>query len=257
MGPAIFVPAIMGGIGLLAANEQARKQRSQINSSLDLQREGLEQAKYAQEPIIQSLYKMLELAKGYNPAKETDIAVSRASEVTGDTLEKALRGLNARYRSGGGTPGNSSEFNVRTQGMTDRVTDPLREFIANAKANEFAKKLAAFQAVNGGNAGNLASNFFNAAQFSANMADKFQPNYGASLGLLGNAIQGWLNKSGEPGGAGGTGDLRQAVSNLGNDNYMLYNNGNNLGLGNDNYMNYNNGNNVGLNQFGNYMNVGR
>lgn len=200
----------LGALGLLQANDQARQQRDAVNSANDLQAQALAQAKYAQEPIIQALYKMLNLAEGYDPGKETDIAVQRASDTTQHTLERALGNLNAKYRVGGGTPGLSSEFNVRAQGLTDRVTDPLREFIANQRANEFAKKLAAYQSVNGGNPGNLASNFFQASQLQSNLSQMYQPNYGGSLGLLGNALQQLFNRPGSDASSG----MRQAVQNM-------------------------------------------
>lgn len=225
---AVAIPAVLSGIGILSANEQARKQRNMQEQALQQQQQGLDKANESQKPVTEALYEMLRLARGYDPGRETDIAVQRAADVTEHSLDRALRGLDARYRTGGGTPGLSSEFNVQARGLTDRVTDPLREFVANQRVNEFAKRMAAFQAVNGGNTGNLASNYFQAAQNSANMSQMFQPQYGASLSLLGNALQNLFNK---PGGAGGTGDLRSTVKTTSNGaGYGL--------LGSGDYMNY-------------------
>lgn len=227
MAAAVAIPAILGGIGLLSANEQARKQQRLQEQALQQQQQGLSSAEEANRPIKAALDEMLRMAQQYDPGRETDIAVQRAADVTENSLNRALRGLDSTYRSGGGTPGLSSEFNVQSRGLTDRVTDPLREFVANQRVNEFAKKMAAFQAVNGGNAGNLASNYFQAAQNSAGMSQMYQPQYGAGLNLLGNALQNLFNK---PGGAGGTGDLRSTVRTQANAQYGL--------LGSGGYMNY-------------------
>ncbi len=227
-----FLGTLIGGItgllGLSQANEQADRQASLQDASLALQQRALDASIDANKPLLEALTAMLGLAHGYNPRAETEAAVQRASESTQHTLERALGNLNAKYRVGGGTPGLSSEFNVRAQGLTDRVTDPLREFVANQRVNEFSRKLAAFQAVNGGNPGNLASNFFQASQNSANLSQLFQPQYGSSIGLLGNALQQLFNNPGSQ----ATGGMRQAVQNmaqspwrLGDDSYLRFGNG--------------------------------
>lgn len=208
----LVLPAIIGAVASVAgvasqAEAQRKAQRAQ-QEQLDLQRQGLTAAEEANKPATESLAEMLRLAKEYNPAKDTDAAVSYASTKTLDTLQNALRGLNASYRAGSGVPGLGTEFNVRAQGLTDRVADPLREFAATQKANEFAKKMAALQMVNGGNAGNLAANFFAASQGSANAIQNSGYNpaaMGFSLGNLGDSLSRLFPANDKPG-AGGTGD---------------------------------------------------
>lgn len=231
--PAAAIPAIsvgLGALGLLQANEHARKQGNLQNQALAQQQAAINSAEAGNKPVVEALAEMLAMARKYDPGRETQIAVDRASEVTENTLAKALGGLNARYRAAGGVPGLSSEFNVKAQGLTNRVTDPLREFVANQKVNEFAKKLAAFQAVNGGNPGNLAANYFNAAAQNAALSQAYAPNYGPGLNLLSNALQQLFNKPGSE----ASGSMRQAVQNISQTPWRWK-------LGDDSYMNYGQG----------------
>lgn len=125
------------------------------------------------------------MAEGHDYGADTGIALNYAGDVTRDNLSRALRNLNAEYRSGGGQPGADSEFNVRAQGMTNRVSDPLRAFAANMKANEFTRRMNAIigAAGAGGPAGQIAQTYFN-------MANSYNPNIGGGLDMLAGAFGG-------------------------------------------------------------------
>lgn len=207
----LLVPALISAgaavAGVASQSEAARKAANAQRDQLALQQKGLDAAQEANKPVTEALNEMLALARGYDPSKDTATSVDYAASKTADTLANVLRGLNASYRSGGGVPGLSTEFNVKAQGITDRVADPLREFAATQKANEFAKKMAALQMVNGGNPGNLAANFFAASQNSGNMASQYNPAaMGYSLGALSDSLSRLFPTT--RGGAGGTGDVR-------------------------------------------------
>lgn len=136
-------------------------------------------------------------AQNHNYGADTANAVNYAAATTGDTLERSLRNLNAEYRAGGGQPGADSEFNVRAQGMTNRISDPLRAFAANMKANEFTRRMNAILAAAGagGPAGQIASNYMN-------MANSYNPNFGAGLDLLAGGLGGIPNPFGSHIGGG-------------------------------------------------------
>ena len=176
----------LGGLSLIGG-KNASKKRDKYNAKA---------GKVADWEL--ALKKMLTgEAMNHNYGEDTATAVNYAGAQTQDTLTRALRNLNAEYRAGGGQPGADSEFNVRAQGMTNRVSDPLRAFAANMKANEFTRRMNAIigAAGAGGPAGQIAQTYFN-------MANSYNPNFGAGLDLLAGGLGGIPNPFGSHIGGG-------------------------------------------------------
>lgn len=130
-------------------------------------------------------------AMNHNYGQDTSTAVNSAAQVTQNTLQKAMTNLDATYRSGGGQPTGDSEFKVLAQSRARRITDPLSLFAADMKANEFTRRMNAILAAAGagGPAGQIASNYMN-------MANSYNPNFGAGLDLLAGGLGGIPNPFG-------------------------------------------------------------
>lgn len=176
----------LGGLSLIGG-KNASKKRDKYNAKA---------GKVADWEL--ALKKMLTgEAMSHNYGEDTATAVNYAGAQTQDTLTRALRNLNAEYRAGGGQPGADSEFNVRAQGMTNRVSDPLRAFAANMKANEFTRRMNAIigAAGAGGPAGQIAQTYFN-------MANSYNPNIGGGLDMLSGAFDAWNPFGGNAPGGG-------------------------------------------------------
>jgi hypothetical protein len=196
------------------ANQQNNARNDQINGALDLQKQGFNLTKPALEDQVAAIRKMFGMAQGYDPAAESRDASNHASDVTASMLHRALGNLNADYRAGGGTPGNSTEFNVNAQGLTDRIADPLREFAAQQKASEFSRKMAAYQAATGapiGQVGNSYSQFANSMLQGAGAMP--QGDASGSMNLLSSALMQLLGGHGGGGSAGNT-------SGIGDPNFL-------------------------------------
>lgn len=196
MGAAVAIPAVIGALGLYQANQQSNSQRNAQNAALNA-------SKTANAPITEALQNMLDMAKTHDFHQDTINSVANAQEVGAATLQKALGNLNGQYRAGGGVPGNSSEFNVKALQTSRGVLDPLSIWTADQNQNEFARRLSAFQAVNGGNTGSLSSDYW---KYASSLP---QPNYSGGMTLLNQALNNFVTRQG---GAGGSGDSRSNMS---------------------------------------------
>lgn len=177
------VDPVSVGLGLagIAGGKSARKNERRAIK-------GQEQLNNFLLSIMKDIYAR---GQAYDPARETDSAVKYAGDVTRQNLEQSLRGLNARFRAAGGSPTGDTEFQVKAQGMTNRVTDPLRAFAAERKAGEFFRKLQALQAAFGAPTGQMLSTYGNLAGYYGQ-----QGGMGAGLGLLGQGLQGLFGGGG-------------------------------------------------------------
>lgn len=156
----------LGAAGLFANRDAQRKQQNAQNKANDYNSRAvaLEEDKYNtfSRPALE---KMWSLFQNYDPAREGQAGVQQATAQTEETIQNALKGLRADYAKGGGTPGQSSEYGVRAQGMTNRAADPLRAYLAEAAGNPTQKKMQMLMAVLGqASPGNMSSTYFNAAQ---------------------------------------------------------------------------------------------
>ncbi len=136
---------------------------------------------------------------GYD--KETGIATQRASQVTSDALSKGITSARSQFLTGGGQPGGDTAFNVNAQGMTNRVTDPLREFVAARESGKYSAGLDAIMRAMSGPTNQIAQNYF--SSMNAHGA-QFNPQSGVQM-LAGGIPPGALKKSGPssmPPGAG-------------------------------------------------------
>lgn len=199
-----WISAILGLLGLNQSNNQAnaarREQESLQQGALNLQQQGLDFSKHQWEEFAKRYFPWLDkigkAADGYDPHFSDQAAAQYAGEVTQQNLKTALGNLNAQYRAGGGSPAGDTEFQVQAQGLTNRVSDPLRAFLANQEASVFPRKLAAYQAAMGAAPGDISGAFNNAANLQAQLSQMFgqQANaaragsYGA-YDVLGNALQ--------------------------------------------------------------------
>lgn len=127
--------------GLLDANNAANGQKKAVNKATA--------AAEADRKLLMDQY------NSYDPIKDADVSVARASEVAGKTLENSLRSLRSSVMSGGGQPGMSSEWAVDTNNATNRVMDPLKQFTADAYSNAKLKKMQALQMALGAPTGGL------------------------------------------------------------------------------------------------------
>jgi hypothetical protein len=166
--PAWVIPALTTLIGGIGVHQQSK----QANAARKTAEKGIAAQDRMSEPMLRAMESMLSRAQSYDPSAETDAAVKSASETTQKTLERALTNLNARYRAGGGTPQNSSEFGVRAQGVSNHILENLSQFIAERRGSEFARKQSALQSVIGAPVGQIADGYFRSAQMQnpGNMA---------------------------------------------------------------------------------------
>lgn len=169
-------PTVLGAAGLYQSSRNAA-------SAAKAQREGLNLEKILAEFKQKGMGHLMDLAEHYDPAAETKIAVDRANESAGYSLETALRNLRARDASVGALPGQSSEQGVSMQGVTNRVLDPLRDFVANRASSETERKMNAFRMAMDSAPGQLGSNYFQ-------LASSMPSDMGGSLSML---LQGLRN----------------------------------------------------------------
>ena len=173
---------VLGGAGLFNGKRQqseARKYQNQAAEALGEERDFRNRIR--------------KIAMDYDPSKETEAAVDYASKVTGDTLTKGLLDTNARFKAAGGDPTGDTRFNVSTQGLTNRITDPLRAFVANRKGNEFQQRINAFQVALGAPVGQFADTYSRLSQMST-------PDLSGTMNLISSGIRGLMpGKSATPG----------------------------------------------------------
>lgn len=207
MGIETGIGLALSGAGLLQNREAQRKQDNAQKQATDYNSRAvaLQEDEYRnfKSPAFQ---RMFDLASSYDPIAEARGSVEHASNVTKDTITRAMRGLNADFRAGGVNPANTSEFNVRATGMTNRAADPLRAFIADATANPSLKKMQAFESIVGGSpAGGLTNAYFNGA---GNVAGLGGP--GGDFTGVARLLDQLMKKGPDPmmTGAGGSGDRR-------------------------------------------------
>lgn len=185
-----LLPALLGGVGLWQANEQGKKQDRALANAEDLDRRRLE----LEEPLLRRQADianiLFNLAENYNPQGEIDRDVDYASKKTQQTIEQALRNMNAEYRSSGGTPGDSTEFNVRAQGMTNDIADPLREYAARMQGSATQRKIAAYQSAIGAPAGSMGDVYRSLSDNATRRSQMYAPgDPSGSLGMIANAFQ--------------------------------------------------------------------
>jgi hypothetical protein len=201
------VPGALGALGLYQQSQAAKKQSDAISK-----------AQKAGKFTEASQGRMFQLAENYDPVKSADVAIGRAREVAGHTLQKNLKELRGNFVSGGGDPAGDTEFNVRAQDVTNQVMDPLRDFIAKTRAAADMQKIGAYQAVAGVPIGQISQNYWQQAAVN-------QPNWAGPAQLFADAIRNiGGNKS-----AGGSGDSGRLGSGPGPTDILnskwLYNNG--------------------------------
>ena len=193
MGASVIVPGVLGALGLMQSGRQATDQNRATNRALSTA-EGDSARKGEMYDILKKL------ADEYDPKKQTETSVNYASDVAGQTLEKALRGISTNYS--GANPGGDTAFHISGQRAANDALDPLKAFAANESAMEPMRKAEMYQRATNAPTGNLSDSYFRAASMMP------RSNPAGSLNLLSQALQGWLSPQG---GAGGTGD--QAGSN--------------------------------------------
>jgi hypothetical protein len=147
------LPVVMGGLGLL--------QQSQANSNIN---KGISAAKAADAPKIAAQNKLLGLADAYDPNAEMQYSIDQATAQTAETLRRSLGLLGGDYRLSGGTPGNSTAFNVRAQRATDQTLGPFATWVAQQKAGATQKKAAMYNQVFNASPGQTSDAYFKAAQ---------------------------------------------------------------------------------------------
>lgn len=165
------------GLGLLGLDQQ----NDEANRRNSLEERGMAVQEAVANPQIEALKRLLSLAQGFDPMAEGRAGVEQAGRETQQNIQAALRGLNTDFLTGGGTPGQSSAFNVRAQKMTDDAADPLRAYLARAYSNPTEQRMNMFMRVLGSAPGDLAGNYFK-------MAGQHQPDYSGAMGLLGQGL---------------------------------------------------------------------
>ncbi len=185
-----LAPTALGALGLLQQKGQADKANGLMAKGLNLQ-SALDAEKLA------ATQKMLHMADAYDPKTETDEAIRTAKVASDASIADALKRVTAEFAAGGGTPGTSSEFNVRAAGATTRAADPIRAFAVDRAGSEFARKQNAYTVALGAAPGNVSDSYFRAYQLSPQ---------GDMTGSLSALLSGLTEAFKKKGGAGGSGD---------------------------------------------------
>lgn len=163
---------LLGGAGLLegAAGQNAQK--------------GYEkQAIAALQPQLTAQKTLLKDAQAYDPAMQDKQAFASANQQASGQLGQTLGNLSGQFQSAGGSPTGDTAFGGIANNAANRIQDPLRVWMANQQSTEAQRKMQAFDSVFQAPAGNIASNYFKAAQLNT-------PSYGPSLQLLSQAFKG-------------------------------------------------------------------
>lgn len=210
MGIETIIGLGLGVGGLMQNQDAARSQRDAQSDASALNWDALnfqkDIFKRFSEPSMQAL---LSLAQGYDPIAESRASTDYAKEMTGQTLERALRGFDTSYRAGGGIPGNSSLHAAKQTAVMKPVAQQLAGIIAQETSNATAKKANMWQALLGNaQPGQLGQSYFQAAGNLANMAGNMpQGDFGGSSRLISDVLS-QLFKPSTQGGAGGSADNR-------------------------------------------------
>jgi len=188
MGPAAAwaVPAAIGAFGLYQSNQQqnaARKAQQRAGNVTNAL--GMEQ--------LGALQELRKIADSYNPQDTAKTAIDTASEVSAQTLEKALRRLKVGY---GGDGTGDTGYHLSAQRAVNDAFDPLKMFAANEMASAAQKKADMYARILGAPTGQIADSFFK----SAALMPRSDPS--GSMNLLSQALQRLFGQ----GGAGGSGD---------------------------------------------------
>jgi len=165
---------ILGGIGGLAGLFGGQKADPYAKASADSLRQ--------RQSIIDQI---LAMARGYDPSKETQTAVDYANKQGANTLANAMGTLNQRFKVSGGSPSGDTNFGFMSQRTTDDVLNPLAQFVANRKANEFSLKMQPFLSVLGGSQG-MSQAWNQAGQYNQST----QPDLSGSMGMIAGALNG-------------------------------------------------------------------
>lgn len=168
---AINPQLITAGVGLLGGLF-GRKQSAAEKAQARL----LEQ----QAKIMKQAYGM---ASSYDPNRETQIAADFATAQSGRALENAMKTLNQQFKVRGGSPTGDTNFAFRQQRAQDDILNPLAQFLADRRANEFALKLNALTQA-GGMGGQTIAGYSNLAQQQAQGASGFQDGLSAIINSL-------------------------------------------------------------------------
>lgn len=196
MPAGVLVPGVLGGLGLLQANQSQQ-------DAANLQKQGLRKQGAVDDFRLGEMRKMGALADGYDPNRETAASIKQAGDVTQYTLANALRNMGSEYRSGGGVPGLSSEYMTNATSTANRVLDPLKAFAAEQASTATQRKAQLLSMASGAAPGNVADTYFRAASSMP------QTSPAGGFQALMQAFQAYQGLK-KPGGAGGTGDKKPA-----------------------------------------------
>lgn len=132
-------------------------------------------------------------AMAYDPASEDARAFRMANTEASSAISRALRGLNAEYAKGGGSPSGDTNFAIQSARTQNSVADPLRAMVLQSVQTESQRKLGALgQALSMARPGELASQYAGLSQAFPQSG----PNAGA-MGLLSSGIDQWVKGSGK------------------------------------------------------------
>jgi len=163
------------GMGLLGLGQQSAAQRAQQRY--------LESAARVNDMKFSGLSESLKRARAYDPRSEDAASANYATSAAGDALGKSLSSLNQQF---GAAAGNDSLFRVRAQGATNRIVDPLKEWLANQRSTETARKVGMIGSALG-QGGDIAGNYMALASSST-------PDFSGASQMLTSGLQGFLPK---------------------------------------------------------------
>lgn len=184
------IPLVLGGLGL-AQNAQAQKKSQSLQ----------EKALKAGKPVEAAQTAAYQEAANYDPARQDRLAFQNATKEANVTLDRAISDLNHKY---GGAPGSDTQFSVDATNSSNRVLDPLREWMANQIATQPMRKLQALESVFSAPSGQLSNTYFNAANMTAPSAQSWS----SSLGMFADALSKspWLKTPAQASGYGAGSD---------------------------------------------------
>jgi hypothetical protein len=175
----------------MSQNDQARKQRHLQEQALRGQ-QGLDRERDAERA------RLAEMIHSRDYAGETGRAMDTANQLTGLTIEKALRRVAGEY-----TPGMSSEFGVHARAAVEDASHPQWDFLTRRAIEEGDRRIADQALLTSSVPGQVADTYWRAAQ-------QPQANYSGPLSAFMQAWKAYTDAkhSGDKPGAGGRGDFR-------------------------------------------------
>lgn len=181
-----------GGIGLLQDLMNSGRQNDLYNNAQDLQRQGLDMTRQIAAPQIGAENQMYANAQNYNPVNEAQAGVSRAKDIFKTSLGTALGNVASSFAQNGSMPGQNSEFNVRSQDVTNNVSSPFQSYLADALSNPTQQKANMWSSIiRSAPSGSLADNYFKGAgQDMSWMGALGGGSYGADLGNISKGLTG-------------------------------------------------------------------